>query len=600
MSFGAQLQADGTTRFGLWAPSVAAVQIEFRESRKTTDRQAMQDIGGGWFEAVLEHRPAGTLYSYVLPDGTRVPDPASRFQPSDIHGPSEVIDPQGYRWKTSEWEPLPWHEAVLYEIHIGSFTQEGTFAAAARRLDHLAEIGITGVQIMPIADFSGARNWGYDGALLYAPDSTYGRPEDFKAFVDAAHERGLMVILDVVYNHFGPDGNYLPVYAAPFFSDRHKTPWGPAINLDGPQAQPVREFIIGNALHWITEYRVDGLRLDAVHALIDNSARHLLVELAQRVRESAERVHLIVENEDNEARRLTRDIAGAPSQFTAQWNDDLHHVLHVAATGEGQGYYADYLGDTDKLRRAVAEGFAYQGQHMNFRGSPRGEPSASLPPPAFVAFIQNHDQIGNRALGERLSRLAPEPALRAIAAVYLLLPQIPMLFMGEEWGALQPFPFFCDFPGELGEAVRKGRREEFARFPEFQDEAARARLPDPQALATFESAKLQWTDLSDPTHMGWLELYRRLLRLRRKVIVPLLAKMSAAAGKSAVLGDGAISVSWQTEAGAELSLLANLSGLPLVHDGRDVGEIVFQLGDWRDGRLTPWFVRWSLAPAAAP
>jgi malto-oligosyltrehalose trehalohydrolase len=600
MTFGAQLQADGTTRFGFWAPSVAAVQIEFRESHKTTDRQAMQDIGGGWFEAVLENRPAGTLYSYVLPDGTRVPDPASRFQPYDVHGPSEVIDPQGYRWKTPEWKPRAWHEAVLYEIHIGSFTQEGTFAAAARKLDHLAEIGITGVQIMPIADFSGARNWGYDGALLYAPDSTYGRPEDFKAFVDAAHERGLMVILDVVYNHFGPDGNYLPAYAAPFFSDRHKTPWGPAINLDGPQAQPVREFIIGNALHWITEYRVDGLRLDAVHALIDNSGRHLLVELAQRVREAAERVHLIAENEDNEARRLTRDIAGAPSQFTAQWNDDLHHVLHVAATGEGQGYYADYLGDTGKLRRAVAEGFAYQGEHMNFRGSPRGEPSTSLPPTAFVAFIQNHDQIGNRALGERLSRLAPAPALRAIAAVYLLLPQIPMLFMGEEWGALQSFPFFCDFPGELGEAVRKGRREEFARFPEFQDEAARARLPDPQALATFESAKLEWTDLSDPAHTEWLELYRRLLRLRRDVVVPLLSKLSAAAGKSAVLGDGAIHVSWQTDAGAELSLLANLSGLPLVHDARDVAETVFQLGDWRDGCLSPWFVRWSLSPAASP
>jgi maltooligosyltrehalose trehalohydrolase len=593
MSFGAQLQSDGRTRFRLWAPSVAGVQIEFGES--PIDRQAMRDMGGGWFEAVLGNRPAGTLYSYVLPDGTRVPDPASRFQPYDVHGPSEVIDPRSYRWKTPEWESRPWHEAVLYEMHVGSFTPEGTFAAAARRLDHLSEIGITGVQVMPIADFSGARNWGYDGALLYAPDSTYGRPDDFKAFVDAAHERGLMVILDVVYNHFGPDGNYLPAYAAPFFSDRHKTPWGPAINLDGPQAQPVREFIIGNALHWITEYRVDGLRLDAVHALIDNSGRHLLSELAQRVRESAERVHLIVENEENEAHRLARHIGGAPSQFTAQWNDDLHHVLHVAATGEGQGYYADYLGDTDKLRRAVAEGFAYQGQYMNFRGSPRGELSALLPPTAFVAFIQNHDQVGNRAFGERLIRLAPEPALRSIAAVYLLLPQIPMLFMGEEWGARQPFPFFCDFPGELGEAVRKGRTEEFARFPEFQDESARTRLPDPQAPGTFESAKLMWTDLSDPAHTAWLELYRRLLRLRRDVVVPLLPHLPAGAGKSTVLGAGAIHVSWQTDAGTELSLTANLSDLPLVYDARDDAGTVFELGDCRNGRLTPWFVRWSLA-----
>jgi maltooligosyltrehalose trehalohydrolase len=273
-------------------------------------------------------------------------------------------------------------------------------------------------------------------------------------------------------------------------------------------------------------------------------------------------------------------------------------VLHVAATGEGQGYYADYLGDTDKLRRAVAEGFAYQGQYMNFRGSPRGEPSVMLPPPAFVAFIQNHDQVGNRALGERLSSLAPKPALRAIAAVYLLLPQIPMLFMGEEWGARQPFPFFCDFPGELGEAVRKGRREEFARFPEFQDETARARLPDPQAPSTFESAKLQWSDLSDPAHMAWLELYRRLLHLRRDVVVPLLPNIPAAAGKSSVLGDGAIHVSWQAGAGNELSLLVNLSDLSLAYDALDVAETVFQLGDCRNGRLTPWFVRWSLDPGA--
>ena len=555
----------------------------------------MRAISAGWFEAVLENRPAGTLYSYVLPDGTRVPDPASRFQPYDVHGPSEVIDPQSYLWNTPYWEPRPWHEAVLYELHVGAFTREGTFAAAADRLDHLAELGITAVQIMPIADFSGARNWGYDGALLYAPDSTYGRPDDFKAFVDAAHARGLMVLLDVVYNHFGSDGNYLAAYAAPFFSTRHKTPWGPAMNLDGPQAQTVRDFIIGNALHWITEYRVDGLRLDAVHALIDNSGRHLLTELAERVSESAERVYLIVENEENAAHRLTRDASGAPSQFTAQWNDDIHHVLHVAATGEGQGYYADYLGDTDKLRRAVAEGFAYQGQFMNFRSSPRGEASTALPPQAFVAFIQNHDQIGNRALGERLSQLAPEPALRSIVALYLLLPQVPMLFMGEEWAARQPFAFFCDFPPALGAAVRKGRREEFAHFSEFMDESAWARLPDPQSRATFESAKLEWTDLSDAVHRAWLEFYRRLLRIRRDAVLPLLPNLPAAAGKSAVIGAGAIHVSWQSTTGTELSLLANLSNRPLAYLAPDVGETVLQLGDCGHGCLTPWFVRWSLA-----
>jgi malto-oligosyltrehalose trehalohydrolase len=378
-------------------------------------------------------------------------------------------------WKTGGTE-----ESVIYELHIGTFTSDGTFRAAIDKLDDLVELGVTAIELMPIADFPGARNWGYDGVYLFAPDATYGRPEDLKVLADAAHANGLMIFLDVVYNHFGPDGNYLDAYACQFFTDRHKTPWGAAINYDGPDSRPVRNFMIHNALYWLEEFHFDGLRLDAVHAIIDDSEMHLLEELADRVRDTfcGERhIHLILENEENEAHRLKRGPGGEPRIYTAQWNDDVHHVLHTAATGEDAGYYAEYRGDTDKLARSLAEGFAFQGEMMAYRGEPRGEPSAHLPPTAFVAFIQNHDQVGNRAFGDRLTASTPAEAVRAIAAIYLLAPQIPMLFMGEEWAAAQPFPFFCDFEAELGEAVRKGRREEFAKFPEFHDERRASVFP---------------------------------------------------------------------------------------------------------------------------
>jgi malto-oligosyltrehalose trehalohydrolase len=324
---------------------------------------------------------------------------------------------------------------------VGSFTPEGTFRSLIEKLDYLVELGITAIELMPIADFPGSRNWGYDGVLLFAPDSSYGRPEDLKAFVDTAHAKGLMVFLDVVYNHFGPDGNYLPIYAPQFFTDRHETPWGAAVNFDGPNRGPVRQFVINNAPYWIKEFHFDGLRLDAVHAVIDESAKHVLEELAERVRAltSERHVHLILEEEENQAHWLNRSFRGRAHLYTAQWNDDVHHGLHTAATGEQAGYYADYHGDTVKLARALAEGFAFQGELMVYRSKPRGTRSGHLPPTAFVTFIQNHDQIGNRAFGDRMTTMAPTEAARAIAAVYLLAPQIPMLFMGEEWTAAQPF-----------------------------------------------------------------------------------------------------------------------------------------------------------------
>jgi len=596
MPHGAELQPDGGVRFRLWAPGCERVVIALQAADAAGSEQTLTMVAAadGWHELTTRAAAAGSRYQFMLPDGLRVPDPASRFQPCDVHGPSEVIDADEYVWADAAWNGRAWHEAVVYELHVGTFTPEGTFLAAIGRLDHLVALGITAVELMPIADFPGSRNWGYDGVLCYAPDSVYGRPEDLKALVDAAHARGLMVMLDVVYNHFGPDGNYLPVYAPTFFTDRHKTPWGAGINYDGAHSKPVREFVIHNALYWLEEYGLDGLRLDAVHAILDDGSRHLLDELAQRVREYRPGAHLVLENEENQSRRLVRTANGAPGQYTAQWNDDMHHVLHVAVTGERTGYYADYVDDTPTLARALAEGFAFQGQLMEFRGEPRGEPSGLLPPVAFVAFIQNHDQIGNRAFGERLASIASSDALRAIASVYLLLPQVPMLFMGEEWGSTRPFPFFCDFSGDLAEAVRHGRRQEFARFPEFQDEALRERIPDPLAASTFESAKLDWRDLDRPEHGEWLDFYKKLLAIRHSSVVPMLASIRQG-GTYEVRGAGVVAVRWQLSGGGQLMLEANLSSVSVAGFPAATGRVLWQLGRADDTQpCGAWFVRWSI------
>ncbi len=588
MPHGAQWAAHIGTRFRLWAPAHPHIDLVV-EGR---DPLPMEDIGHGWRERVVRDAGPGTLYRFRLPDGLLVPDPASRFQPADVHGPSEVVDPAEYRWRDEAWTGRPWHEAVLYELHIGTFTPEGTFRAAIGKLDHLASVGVNAVEVMPVGDFPGARNWGYDGVLPYAPDAAYGRPEDFKAFVEAAHLRGISVILDVVYNHFGPDGNYLSLYAPGFFTERHHTPWGIAVNYDGEHSRPVRDFAIHNALYWIEEYHLDGLRLDAVHAIIDDTTPHLLHELSVRARHATlnRPLHLILENEENAASRLLRSDDGRAERYTAQWNDDVHHVLHVAASGEGDSYYADYLGDTDKLGRALAQGFAFQGQLMQFRGSPRGEPSGELPPTAFVSFVQNHDQIGNRAFGDRLNAFAAPEAVRAVSAVCLLLPQVPMLFMGEEWGSAEPFPFFCDFSGDLADAIRDGRREEFRHFPAFRDESARDRIPDPTAESTFRSAKLDW----DRVDADALARTRALLTLRQAEVAPLVARMGAHAGSYEILGREAVTVRWRTEDGAEFRLDANLKA---DHQGgfSDLaGREIWREGEAAGGRFDPWTVRWSV------
>lgn len=593
MPFGAQMESNGRVRFRIWAPAVEEMRIEIAgiEEPLKMERQP-----AGWHELVTDRARHGTGYRYRLPNDVRVPDPASRHQPVDVHGPSAVIDAGAYRWRDADWRGRPWEEAVLYELHLGTFTPEGTFAGAARKLDHLVDLGVTAVQIMPVAEFAGTRNWGYDGVLPFAPDHSYGTPDDFKDFVQAAHGHGLMVLLDVVYNHFGPEGNYLHAYAPQFFTERHHTPWGAAVNFDGKEARPVREYFIHNTLYWIEEFHLDGLRLDAIDHIVDDSPKHFLEELAERVRTefSDHLVHLVLENGMNESRRLVRDEQKRPRWYNAQWNDDVHHVLHVATTGESSGYYIDFASDPAKLARSLAEGFAFQGEHAPYWQRARGEPSADLPPSAFVSFIQNHDQVGNRAFGERLHHIAPEAAVRAAAATYLLAPQIPMLFMGEEWAAAQPFQFFADFGGELADAVRNGRRNEFARFPEFADPANRAKIPDPLDAATFARSHLQWRDLKEPPHAAWLAWYRRILAVRRAVIVPLLPRIHRG-GTVNRTDEGAFTVEWAVEGTGTLQLAANFSNGASARLPDAAGNVLWQEGAvGADGSFDAPAVRWTL------
>ena len=529
---------------------------------------------GGWYETDVPQAVAGSLYRFRLDGGLAVPDPASRFNPLDVHGPSEVVDPLAYEWADADWTGRPWHEAVVYELHVGTFTPAGTFAAACERLAGLAEMGITAVELMPLADFPGTRNWGYDGVLPYAPDASYGRPEDLKRFVDAAHALGVMVLLDVVYNHFGPDGNYLHAYASPFFDPQRQTPWGAAIDFDGPSSATVRDFFVENALFWVCEYGFDGLRVDAVHAIADRSAPDIVEAIARALREGPGRerfVHLVLENDRNEAHYLERQArcaAGArPRVADAQWNDDLHHALHVLLTGETDGYYADYADDpVGKLGRALAEGFVYQGEPSSFRGGVRrGEPSADLPPAAFVAFLQTHDQVGNRAFGERIDAIADPALMPAALACVLLAPQVPMLFMGQEYAASTPFLFFCDFAPELAAAVREGRRDEFGRFAAFRSAQARDAIPDPNEPGTFSASRLRWSERETPPHRERLALVRHLLAARR-ALLPKLGRIrhggrwhvTRPAASSAVR-DAMLCVRWSVDGGDPETLVLHVN-----------------------------------------
>jgi malto-oligosyltrehalose trehalohydrolase len=559
MLFGAEVEA-GSVRFQLWAP--AARRVEVCLAGGACRPLAAED--GGWHRAGVAGATPGVRYRYRIDGETLVPDPASRYQPEDVHGPSEVVDPDAFVWTDGRWTGRDREELVFYELHVGTFTPDGTFRAVVHRLDHLADLGVTAVELMPVADFPGRWSWGYDGVLPFAPDSSYGRPEDLKALVQACHARGLAVLLDVVYNHFGPEGNYLGLYAPQFFSARHRTPWGAAINLDGPGSDTVRAFFRDNALFWLEEYHLDGLRLDAVHALVDESPTHFLEELGRAVADGPGRnrpVHLVLENDGNETRYLRADRARRRLNV-AQSNDDIHHALHVLVTDERDGYYADYADPVAALARCLSEGFAYQGERSHYRGRPRGESTVGVPLTAFVSFLQNHDQIGNRALGERLRALATPYALEAVTALLLLAPSPPLLFMGQEWNADEPFLFFCDFGPDLAARVREGRRAEFAHFPAFREARHRATIPDPNDEATFRRSQLDWSSLDHPEPRRWLAMTRDLLHLRRREIVPRLRGRAGTPGTSTRVGPSGLVVEWLLEDGETLTLLANLGSTP--------------------------------------
>ena len=606
MPFGAEVLGGGGTRFRLWAPGAKRLTLETAAGPLRSD-ESMNALDSGWFEAIVADAPAGTRYAYRAGD-TRFPDPASRCNPEDVHGASMVVDPLAHDWRDGAWTGRPWEEAVIYELHIGTFTPEGTFEAAIGRLDYLAALGVTALEIMPVADFPGRRNWGYDGVLPFAPDASYGTPDDLKRLVEQAHLRGLMVLLDVVYNHFGPEGNYLNAYAPQFFNPRHHTPWGAAINFDAEGSRTVRGFYLHNALYWIGEYRFDGLRLDAVHAIADDSEPDIVTEIARALRDGPGRerhIHLVLENDRNQSRYLPRDATCRPLTASAQWNDDIHHALHILTTGERDGYYEDYAGrPLWYLGRSLAEGFGYQGEPSHHReGAPRGEPSAHLPPTAFVSFLQTHDQVGNRALGERLCAIADPQALRAAVACVLLAPSPPLLFMGEEFAASTPFLFFCDFGPELAAAVTRGRRQEFARFERFSDPEAQAAIPDPNDPATFAASRLRWDEIDRPPHGDWLALHRELLALRHRLIVPRLAGMRSG-GDFRIEEGSVLRVQWTLGDGSQLHLVANFAAAASAPVPMPPGQIVYanppQSADRAGQReLSAWFVAFTLEESTA-
>jgi len=602
MPFGAECRDDGSVRFCLWAPSANKVELCVQSNAPKT--LPLNRLDEGWFELVTDAAAPGSQYKFRIDNEQEVPDPASRFQPHDVHGPSEVVDPTAFDWKDQSWRGRPWEDAVIYELHVGAFTQAGKFCSVEQQLDHLVDLGITAIELMPLSDFPGSRNWGYDGVLPFAPESSYGRPEHLKRLIQSAHQRGLMVFLDVVYNHFGPEGNYLGVYAPQFFTDRHRTPWGSAINFDGVESRAVRDFFINNALYWLAEYHFDGLRLDAADSIVDDSPAHILTELAETVRTrlgSDRQIHLVLENDRNQASHLRRTDDCQIKQYSAQWDDDIHHAAHVLVTGEKDGYYSDYTDHPlDHLGRCLISGFAYQGEVSLYRNSKtRGEPTGELPPTAFVSFLQNHDQVGNRAFGERIATIADSQAVRAAMAIFLLAPLPPLLFMGEEFGSQTPFLFFCDFEKDLAAAVTAGRRNEFARFTRFSDPEARKGIPDPNAVTTFEHSKIDLEDKTKPQHQEWLRFYRKLLNIRSRQIVPHLSKACAIKTAYEVIRDSGLSAHWKFPDGFTLSLVANLGTNPLSDLIFPAGKIVYntekaETDELHKGNLPAWSVVWFL------
>lgn len=576
MPFGPRLLQDGRIRFSLWAPN--AKQVTLSLQNKGAERLlAMSNEAEGWFSIITDLAAAGSRYQYLIDGKHYVPDPASRHQPDDVHNASEVIDPKAYRWIDTDWRGRPWEETVFYQIHVGTFTPEGSFAGVTSKLDYLADLGVTAIQLMPLAEFAGKHNWGYDVVLPFAPDSRYGAPDDLKDLIASAHGKGMMVFNDVVYNHFGPEGNYLHKYAKAFFNKRHHTPWGNAINFDGKHSQWVRRFFIDNALFWLEEYHFDGLRFDAVQTIMDDSDVDFLHELAEAVRQGPGKhrhIHLVLENDDNCATYLHPQANGV-KKYDAQWNDDFHHSLHVLLTGEHYVYYRDYKQRPIRhLARCLTEGFSYQGEISEFRnGKKRGEPSLDLPLDAFVAFLQNHDHIGNRPFAERIAKLCPPEALRAATALLLLQPSPPLLFMGQEWASSSPFNYFVDFPENLGKSVTKGRIGELVKY--LPASRTQPELPLPTHERTFQETKLIWDETQQAPHKAWLAFHKELLDIRRRKIIPLITAIKPGSSHFRLFSDKGLSAHWPCSNGSKLTLLANLSSDSITFEKDYQGSILY-------------------------
>jgi len=589
---------EGGVRFRFYAPAAGSLQLELDDAAGRRNVPMERAGDAGWFETFDDRAAHGTRYAFRL-DGAEhaVPDPASRFQPDGVHAASMVVDTRTFAWPDRDWTGHPWNAYAICELHVGTFTPQGTYAAAAERLDAIADAGFTAIELMPLAATPGDRNWGYDGVLWYAPAEHYGHPEELRGFIAAAHARGLAVLLDVVYNHFGPEGNYLYGYAPDFFTGAVQTPWGAAI--DYANCDAARAFAIENARYWIDEYGFDGLRLDATQMIFDSRNPSLLVQLRAAVAtrhpeplEGRRHIVLVVENDLN-------DVALPEAGYDAQWNDDYHHAAHVIATDERSGYYAGYAARPAwHLLRCLTEGFGYQGEPSRHHGGiPRGAPSARFPVTTFLDFLQNHDQIGNRAFGERLCALASDAALHALTALLLLAPAPPLAFMGDEWAASSPFLFFCNFEPALARLVTEGRRREFASFPAFADESVRERIPDPSARETFERSRLDWSERAREPHRTVLERYRMLLRLRRTEIVPRNAGVTGRDAYGAGIGARGLRANWRLADGRRLHVDANLAGEAAAAFAESLpGTLLYATHAERyaDGVAPPWAVRWTL------
>lgn len=560
-------QARRGPRFGVWFEGDTAHARVWAAGRQRVEvvldgtdgerRVALAPDANGCFHAVLPGARAGDHYR-VSPDGEGpFPDPASRWQPDGVHGRSRIVDPRAFHWTDSMWKGPDPARLVTYELHIGSFSPEGTFDGARRRLEYLAQLGVTAIELMPVADFPGRWNWGYDGVSLYAPSRAYGTPDELRALVDAAHGVGLAVLLDVVYNHLGPDGAYLPAISRAVFTPRHRTPWGDALNFDGDGSQALRDYFIDNALHWIAEYHVDGLRLDATHAIVDDSPRHFLAEFAARVRAGADRPVILVAEDHRNLDRIVRSPAEGGWGFDAVWADDFHHQVRRIVAGDDDGYFADFTDRVADVATTLRQGWFFTGQYAEFFGEQRGTDPRGLDPSAFVVCIQNHDQVGNRAFGDRLHTAVSAEAYRAASVLLLLAPESPLLFMGQEWAASTPFRYFTDHNESLGALVTEGRRREFAPFRAFASADARERIPDPQAPSTFESCRLDWDELQQPPHARILNLYRELLELR--------AEWNGAGWRgfdARALDDDVLALRWQS--GPDILVIARLRGAGIV------------------------------------